>query len=360
MSKSKTSQATQNQSKTAEKSTRVERSRSKSTRTERSRSMAFSFGDPEPILDTSMVSYLGVYLDTMGDYYQPPIDLTGLAKLMGANAYHGPILHFKKNMVLKWYEPSSLLSAEELRKLVLNYIATGNGYLQKITNRFGTVTKLISQPSITMRRGKQPGQFFKIMPDGSNLEFLEDEIIHLLEYDLIQDIYGVPEFLGGIQSVLLTEDMTLFRRKYILNGQHMGYILVTNDADIDDDTAKAIETQIKQSKGPGNGRSLYLNIARSNAREPVQIIPVGNIGTKDDYEKIKGITEREMLAMHRMQPGLSGVIPEGMGFGDMNKIKEVYYDLEVTALQQPFLELNNVLNAPVVSFSEPLWKETEE
>jgi len=336
------------------------KSTSKSTRTERSRSMAFSFGDPEPILDSPMVSYLGVYLDTKGDYYQPPIDLMGLAKLMGANAYHGPILHFKKNMVLKWYVQSALLSTVEFRKLVLNYIATGNGYLQKLTNRFGTVTKLISQPSTLMRSGKQPGQYHKLQADGSSIEFLQDEIIHLLEYDLIQDIYGVPEFLGGIQSVLLTEDMTLFRRKYILNGQHMGYILVTNDADIDDDTAAEIKKQIKQSKGPGNGRSLYLNISRSNAREPVQIIPVGNIGTKDDYEKIKGITEREMLAMHRMQPGLSGVIPDGMGFGDMNKIKEVYYDLEVTALQQPFLELNSLLNAEVVKFNEPVWTESQD
>lgn len=325
--------------------------------TSKSKSLMFSFGDPEPILNSTSVNYLGVFMDIGGDYYQPPIELTGLAKLMGANAYHGPILHFKKNMVLKWYEPNPLLSPAEFKKLVLNFIATGNGYLQKLTNRFGTVTRLISQPSTLMRRGKQPGQFYKIKPDGSKIEFLNDEIIHLLEYDLIQDIYGVPEFLGGIQSVLLTEDMTLFRRKYILNGQHMGYIMVTNDADIDKETAKSIEKKIKDSKGPGNGRSLYLNIGKSGAKEPVQIIPVGNIGTKDDYEKIKGITEREMLAMHRMQPGLSGVIPDGMGFGDMNKIKEVYHELEVTAMQQPFLELNDMLSRQVVQFREPVWKE---
>ena len=80
----------------------------------------------------------------------------------------------------------------------------------------------------------------------------------------------------------------------------------------DDDSAKAIEKAVTESKGLGNGKSLYINIGRSNTKEPVQIIPVGNIGTKDDHEKIKSITEREMLAMHRMPsvyPASSPKIP---------------------------------------------------
>jgi len=323
---------------------------------EPNKSIAFSFGDPEPVLQSSPLDYLGVFIDTRGDYYRPPIDLMGLANLMGANSYHGPILHFKKKMILKWVEKNPLLSRCEMQKLALNFLATGNGYLQKLTNPFGQVTKLINQPALPMRRAKKPDNYLKIKQDGSFLEFAEGEIIHLMEPDLKQDIYGVPEYIGGIQSVLLTEDMTLFRRKYILNGAHMGYILVTNDADIDDETAKVIEKQIKQSKGPGNGRSLYLNIPRSNSKEPVQIIPVGNMGTKDDYDKIKSITEREMLSMHRMQPGLSGIIPEVTGgFGDLMKMREVYHDLEITAMQDPFLEINESLGREVIRFREPLW-----
>jgi len=323
-------------------------------------SFAFSFGDPEPVLNTSPVDYLGVFLDGNDKYYAPPIDLNGLARLMGANPYHGPILHFKKNMIVKWFKPHPLLSSKEFAKLALNFVATGNCYTQKLSNPFNQVTKLINQPSVVMRRGKKQGDYLKLKADLNTIEFKHDEIMHLSEYDLRQDIYGVPEYIGGIQSVLLTEDMTLFRRKYIINGQHMGYILVTNDADIDEDAAEKIGQQVKQSKGPGNGRSMYINIGRSSSKEPVQIIPVGNIGTKDDYEKIKGITEREMLAMHRMQPALSGVIPEvNGGYGDIVKMREVYHDLEITAMQAPFLEINEVLGREVVAFDKPEWLEAE-
>jgi PBSX family phage portal protein len=320
------------------------------------KAFCFTFGDPEPVLSANPVDYLGVFMDIGGEYYRPPVSLTGLVDLMGANAYHGTILHFKKNMILKWFEPTRLLGKRGMQQLALAYVVTGNCYLQKLSNAFGRVTKLQNLPALPMRRAKQKDHYIKLNADGSKVEFREGEVIHLKEPELKQDIYGLPEYLGGIQSVLLSEDSTLFRRKYYLNGAHMGYILVTNDADLDDDTAAEIEKQVKGSKGPGNFRSLYLNIGRSQSKEPVQIIPVGDIGTKDEFERIKNITEREMLAMHRMQPGLSGIIPQNTGgFGDIEKTMRVYHELEVTAMQAPFLELNEIFGEEVVKFKEPGW-----
>jgi len=316
----------------------------------------FSFGDPEPILASNAMDYLGTFLDSGGEYYRPPVSMPGLVNLMGANAYHGPILHFKKNMILKWFEPSKLLSKKDLEIAALNHLVTGNSYLQRLTNRFGQTTKLQSLPAVPMRRARKKDFYIKLLDDGGQVEFKEGEVIHLLEPDLKQSIYGVPEYMGGIQSVLLGEASTLFRRKVLLNGNHMGYILVTTDADIDPKDATAIGEQIKQSKGPGNGRSMYLNIGKTSSREPVKVIPIGDIGTKDDFEAIKSITEREMLAMHRMQPGLSGIIPQNTGgFGDMEKTMRVYHELEVISMQQTFLELNEIMGDEVVKFTNPVW-----
>lgn len=323
-----------------------------------SASHAFSFGDPEPVLNNNMTDYLGVFLDVAGDYYRPPVSLSGLADIMNANPHHNSILHFKKNMVLKWFNPSKLVSYNTMQKMALDYVVTGMMYAQNFTNAFGKTVRTGHLPAIAMRRGKKPGQFFKINKDGSKIEFKPGEVIQIIEPDIKQSIYGVPEYLGGIQSVLLSEEAGLFRRKYYLNGAHMGYILVTNDADLDDSTAKIIEKKVKESKGPGNFRSLYLNIGKSSAKEPVQIIPVGDIGTKDEFERVKNITRGEIMSMHRMYAGLSGVIPESnSGFGDMEKLMHVYHELEVGALQQPFLDINEQLGVKAVSFSDPSWLE---
>jgi len=320
------------------------------------KSLCFAFGDPEPVLTNRFTDYLGVFIDMSGQYFRPPVDLVGLANLINANAYHGPILHFKKNQLAKWFMPSKLLSTAEFKKAALDYTVLANVYLQRFTDRFGNVTRLARLPAIAMRPGLN-NVFYKINDDGSQLEFKPGEVIHLKEPDIKQSIYGIPEYLGGIQSVLLSEDSTLFRRKFFINGAHMGYILVTTDANLDDGTAKEIETKVKQSKGPGNFRSLYLNIPRSNNKEPVKVIPVGNIGSKDEFQAIKEVTEMEMLAMHRVYPGLAAIIPANIGgFGDLQKSMEVYHELEVTAMQQVFLELNEVISGNPVVFRDPVWK----
>ena len=325
------------------------------TTPQKSTSMAFAFVDPESVLNSNPLDYLGSFLDISGDYYRPPVSLDGLANLMTANGHHNSILHFKKNMVLNFFQPSRLLDYDTMQSIALDYHVLGNAYGQLFKNRFGKVMRIGHLHAIKMRRGKQPGQFFMLQNDGSVQEFAPGEVIHIKEGDIKQGIYGVPEYLGGVQSVLLSEDAGLFRRKYYLNGAHMGYILLTNDADLDDETAQEIEKKVTDSKGPGNFRSLYINIGRSNAKEPVQVIPVGDIATKDEFERVKNVTRDEILSMHRMQPGLSGIMPDNTGgYGDVEKIMRVYYQLEIVPMQKALEPINKI--APgAVKFAKPDW-----
>lgn len=328
-----------------------------STTTDTGKSLVFAFGDPEPVLGNRITDYLGVFMDIGGDFYRPPVDLAGLADLINANPYHGPILHFKKNMIVKWFIASKLLSTAELNKAALDYSVLANAYFQKFTDRFGNVLRLARLPAISMRPGTKPDVFFMLKSDGSKVEYKSGEVIHIKEPDIKQGIYGVPQYLGGIQSVLLSEDSTLFRRKFFLNGAHMGYILVTTDANLDDETAKALESTVKQSKGPGNFRSVFINIPRSNNKEPVKIIPVGNIGSKDEFQAIKEVTEMEMVAMHRVPPPLVCIIPANVGgFGNVKDANEIYHDNEVIPMQQVFLELNEIVRGNPVVFRDPDWK----
>ena len=327
-------------------------------------SMAFAFGDPEPVLSHRMNDYLGVFLDWSGSYYRPPIDLNGLADLINANAYHGPILHFKADRVRQWFTPSALLDSQTLRKLAFDYATFGNAYLQCFKNRFGNLTRLGYLPALSMRPTKNAEVFVKLRspsdPDYAQRAFITfnpGEVIHLKEHDVKQSIFGIPQYLGGIQSVLLSEDSTLFRRKFFLNGAHMGYILVTTDANLDEATAKAIEAKVKESKGPGNFRSLYLNIPRSSNKQPVKVIPVGQFGSKDEYQAIKDVTQEEMLIMHRCYPGLVPALPANIGgFGNLETSMRVYYEMEVTAMQAVWLQINDLTGTNAVRFSTPDWK----
>ncbi|WP_033417100.1 phage portal protein [Hahella ganghwensis] len=305
---------------------------------------AFSFGEPEAVLDNTLTGYLGMFLHPHGDYYEPPVSLPGLAKLLRANAHHGTIPYFKRNMLRKFYVESPALSATDLENAGFDYLVFGQCYFKRIKNRFGQLLRFQHLPALNMRRMKEADRFCLLRPHGElPLEFQPGEVLHLKEYDVTQQIYGTPQYLGGIQSVLLNESATLFRRKYYNNGAHMGFIFYTADAQLEPEDEKALKEQITASKGVGNFRSLYLNIPGGKP-DSVKIIPVGDIATKDEFERVKNLSRNDILSMWRIQPALAGIMPENTGgFGDIEKISRVYYENEVVPMQHVFLKLNTEL-----------------
>jgi PBSX family phage portal protein len=314
----------------------------------------FKFGDPESVLSNNVADYLGVFTGA-GNYYEPPISLTGLSKILRANGYHGTIPPFRRNRLLQYYVSNAVLSDEHLGNASIDYDVFGNCYLQKIMNIFGEVIAFKHLPAISMRRMNKPDTYCQLRKNGeAPIEFNAGEVIHLREYDVSQTIYGVPQYYGGINAVLLGEDATLFRRKYYVNGAHMGYILYTSDSSLAIEDEKAIKKAVTESKGVGNFRSLYLNIPNGK-KDSVQLIPVGDIATKDEYERIKNITLHEILAMWRIQPALAGVMPNNTGgFGDIEKIARVYFEYETVPMQDNFLQLNQYLKpAKRIQFGRP-------
>lgn len=319
-------------------------------------SFMFSFGDPEPVLNNAVVNF-GSFLALQGEYYVPPVSFQGLAKLMGANPYHGPILHFKKNMISRWHKPTPLMGTQTLIDSAFDFVTFGNAYYQDHLNGFGKTVRLSRLPALNMRKHRKKDIYIQLLTNGETIngknyiEYAQGEVLPIKETDVSQDYYGIPQYAGGIQSILLSESATLFRRKYYVNGAHLGYILVTHDANIDPETAKKLESSIKEGKGAGNFRSIYMNIPRSSSREPVKIIPIGDIGTKDEFQKIKEVTEMEMCAMHRVYPSLAAIIPANTGgFGNITDTLLVYKDIEVVPLQGRFLSLNDLIGREAVIF----------
>lgn len=94
---------------------------------------------------------------------------------------------------------------------------------------------------------------------------------------------------------------------------------------------------------------------KGDAEKAIKIIPVGDISTKDEFERIKKITLNDMLSMHRAQEALSGQTSgDSPGFGDLDKITRAYYNNEVVPLQQDIMEINEYLLAELqVSFAVP-------
>lgn len=328
--------------------------------TQPAKARAFSFGDPEPALSGGITDYLGIFADYNSLYYIPPVSLSGLSKVLSANGTHASALGFKRNQLLANWKENPMIDRKEIRAAFQDYLVFENAYFLAIRNFLGGINRYVHVPAINMRVGTD-NNYWLLDNKGTMTEYAAQDIIHLKGTDVRQSIYGVPDYFAGVQSILLGEAATLFRRRYYQNGAHAGYIFATFD--LDDKEASAIEEAIANTKGPGNYRSMYLNMSSMVGGKPgitkdrIQLIPVGDYGNKDEYDKIKEVTQQDILNLHRVPAALASIMPvNAAGFGDLKNVREVYYDSEVLPMQAIWEELNDVLpQRGRIEFKEPRW-----
>jgi phage portal protein, PBSX family len=311
---------------------------------------AFTFGDPEPVLNrATMLDMLECWHNRR--WYEPPVSLDGLARAFRASPHHSSAIILKRNMLAASFEPTPQLSRRAFAGLVQDYLVLGNAYVREVRNRLGGVMALEHCLAKYTRRGVEAGHFWWVPGYGQEAEFDAGTVHQLMAPDINQEIYGLPEYLSALQSALLNENATLFRRRYYENGSHAGYILYATgefaNGDVD-----AMREALKKSKGPGNFRNLFVH-SQNGKDTGIKLLPIAEVAAKDEFLGIKNTTRDDVLAAHRVPPQLLGIVPANAGgFGDVTKATDAFFELEIEPLQSVFLELNDALGFEAVRFRE--------
>lgn len=311
---------------------------------------AFTFGEPTPVLEQrGILDYLECWRN--GRYYEPPVSLQGLSRTTRANPYLHSGLTLKRNMLVRTFQPHRLLSREAFAQLALDFTTFGMAYVERRNNVLGDALQLKVPLAQYMRRGVEPGEFFQVTAAGSEHEFEQGSVFQLREADVDQEIYGLPEWLPAVQSALLNESATLFRRKYYNNGSHAGFILYMSDSQMNQEDVDSLRQALKNSRGPGNFRNLFIH-SPNGQKDGVKLIPVSEVAAKDEFTGIKGVTRDDMLASLRVPPQLLGIVPQNSGgFGSIRDAAQVWEELELVPLQARIAVLNEWLGEDVIRFN---------
>lgn len=310
---------------------------------------AFSFGDPEPVLDRrQLLDMLECYHNQR--WFEPPVSRDGLARAFRVSPHHSSAILLKRNLLVGAFIPSPWLSRETFGKLVQDYLVFGDCFAVRVRSLAGSTMRLDYSPAKYTRRGVQPGTYFYVPGSSPEVEYEQGGVIQLMQPDVNQEIYGVPEYLSALQAALLNEAATLFRRRYYLNGSHAGYILyATGEIDVAD--TDALKAALKQAKGPGNFRNLFVH-APNGKEGSIKIIPIAEAGAKDEFLGIKSATAADVMAAHRVPPQLLGIVPaQGSAFGNPKDATRMFERLEIRPLRSVFLGINERLGGvPAVAF----------
>ena len=317
--------------------------------------MAFSFGDPVPLLDRREIFDLYEVAHN-GRWYEPPISQHGLGRCYRMAPHHQSAILLKRNLLAASFQPSTVLPKREFARWALDWLIMGNGYLERVNSRSGRAAQLRCSPAAYTRVGVAEGQFYWVPRSYALSEaaaYPAGSIHHLAEPDPMQEIYGMPEYLSALQSGLLNESATLFRRKYYQNGSHAGYILYIADEGLSDADSKAIRQAMRDSKGPGNFRNFFLHLPKGKENS-VKVIPIASVGANDEFLNIKSTTAEDLLAAHRVPPQLLGIVPKNTGgFGNVNDAAAMFYEMEIVPIQERMREVNDWLGTEALRFERP-------
>lgn len=313
--------------------------------------LAFSFGDPESVLDNrDLLGYVECWQN--GLWYEPPVSRDGLARAFDVTPHHASAIKLKVNLLMRHFRPSRWLDRRNAAFFALDWLTMGDGYLERRDNLAGRPMTLRHSLSRYTRRGVTDGEFFFVPGWKQEFAFVPGSVFQMATPHPSQEIYGLPDYLGALQSGFLNESATLFRRRYYLNGSHAGFILYMNGTDFGQAETDAIRTAMRNAKGPGNFKNLFLHVPNGKA-DGVKVIPIAEVAAKDEFAGIKNVSRDDMLAAHRVPPQLLGVVPQNSGgFGDIGKATDVFFMNEIIPLQMRMLEVNDWLGIEAVAFED--------
>lgn len=303
---------------------------------------AFTFGEPEAVLDRREIFDLFECNLINGEWYEMPVSVDGLSRMLRAGVHHASAIDFKAKVLASTFKPHRLLDGLTMVKVIKEYLVFGNAYLERPRNRLGETMPLKHSMAKYTRRHKDL-QRFGFMPRWNEVhEFRPGSVCHIMEPDVDQEIYGVPQYLASLQSSLLNESATLFRRRYYTNGSHAGFILYLTDPTPNQQDVDGLRTALKSAKGIGNFRNLFFH-SPNGQKDGIKLIPIGEATAKDEFLNIKNVSRDDQLAAHRVPPELIGVVPaSGVAFGNVVNAARVFARNEIQPLQA---HLSGVINA---------------
>lgn len=309
------------------------------------------FSNPVSVMNSDILNYLEVALND--GLYEPPIALDTLAKALRVNPMHSSAIEFKRNTLTYAVNVDNVLSRRDLKRFIQDYLTFGNGYFQVVRNVLGQVLRIKHIPALYMRRREDLGYTYKprAYDDEGRVNFRNGQIFHLAEYDVAQELYGLPQHVSGLTSIWLNDDATLFRRQYYRNGSHAGYLLYMNEPSMTKETENDIRNKLQAKEGMAF-KNLFVNAKGKDTKAP-ELKPIGQVEAKDSFKDVMNQTTNDVLSLHRVPLELMSVKREGIAASsDLNKVDRIFHKNELLPLIDSLSELNEFVGMEVVKANE--------
>lgn len=305
-----------------------------------SASVVNKWGDPESALEANRMELTErSQLAHNGEYYEPSLPFDGLARLRRINPHHAPLPEFVASWVVRYLKPHPMITRSTLKKMLIDYETTANGFLKVVCDGWKKPHHLEYQPTIITRKAADAVTFGYLKPESREfIKYKQGEIIHHAQHETIQQIYGVPYWIGAMQSIMLGEDVRIFPRLFFNNGGSTGDLVITSG--LFSGEQKGVEDTLEKTKGSGRFKRMLFQFARGKIDEMIKVIPYSTGSDKIDFSKLANLSSDDVLDAWGIRAELVGMTPDTPGgSGDLDKLKQMWHEGGIIPRQQALQDL---------------------
>lgn len=208
--------------------------------------------------------------------------------------------------------PHKLLDRAIFSAYALDYLTFGNAYVERrdlMTRRAVGLKHALAE---YVRRGADLESYFFVRGCKDEHEFKAGSVSTCARPTSTGMCTACPSTSACCSRPGSTRAPRCSAGCYYNNGSHAGLVLYISDPAQQEEDIDAIRTALKESKGPGNFRNLFL-YSPNGKKDGVQLIPVSEVAARDDFFNIKNVSRDNVLAAHRISPQLLGIVPSNMG-----------------------------------------------
>ncbi len=265
--------------------------------------------------------------------------------------------HDASRKPMQYAEMKSLLSANDLRKVVLDYKLQGQFAIQVVYNNDRSINKLLHHPIETLapekmnqdgeieayyysgdwtKSGRQEYKPVRIPSFGTSKEGIE--IFVAKPYNPGQMYFSLPDYIQGLQYAETEEEISNFYINHIKNGLSFGYIINFNNGDsLSEDQKEQMRRQIKrQLTGSTNAGKFILSFNNDKEHE-VTITKLDVNQAHKQWESLNQETEEKILRAHKVVSPMLFGIKNNTGLGnnaeELKTANALLMDMSINPMQ---------------------------
>jgi len=238
---------------------------------------------------------------------------------------------------------------DTMKKVVTDYEATGNGYLEIGRTTAGRIAYVGHIPSTTIRVRRLKDGYVQIIgqkvvyfknfgaknPDPLGLDPNPNEIIHFMMYSPLNTYYGVPDIVSAATSVVGDQQAEQYNLEYFENKAVPRYIITLKGAKLSPESEDKLFRFLQTNLKGQNHRTLYVPLPPDSEGNKVEfkMEPVENKIQDASFDTYRKSNRENILLAHQVPLSKLGV-GEGSGVAAAVTQDRTFRDNVVRPLQR--------------------------